>query len=105
MLDALLAIKWVVYSKPCLALTDTVIDYLGRYSQRIALSDRRLLDFDEEGNTVDVRYKDYRDGSRHKVMTLTDPVTVYLIPGDRRTTEENTLPNSPAQSDAILWPE
>lgn len=46
-LNALMATEWVVYSKPCLARTDTVIDYLGRYSHRIALSDRRLLDFDE----------------------------------------------------------
>jgi len=56
--------------KPCLARTDTVIEYLGRYSHRIALSDSRLLDFDEGDDTVDVRYKDYRDGSRNKVMTL-----------------------------------
>jgi hypothetical protein len=63
--------EWVVYAKPCLARTDTVIAYLGRYSHRIALSDRRLLNFDEEDNTVDVRYQDYRDGRRHQVMTLT----------------------------------
>jgi hypothetical protein len=48
-----------------------VIAYLGRYSHRIALSDRRLLNFDEEDHTVDVRYQDYRDGRRHQVMTLT----------------------------------
>ena len=70
-LNALMQPEWVVYSKPCLARTDTVIEYLGRYSHRIALSDRRLLDFDENDDTVDLRYKDYRDGSRHKVMTLT----------------------------------
>jgi hypothetical protein len=70
-LNALMQPEWVVYSKPCLARTDTVIEYLGRYSHRIALSDSRLLAFDEEDDTVDVRYKDYRDGSRNKVMTLT----------------------------------
>ena len=37
---------------------------------RIALSDSRLLDFNEEGDAVDLRYKDDRDASRHKVMTL-----------------------------------
>jgi hypothetical protein len=47
-----------------------VIDYLGRYSHRIALSDSRLLDFDEDDATVQVRYKDYRDDNRRKVMTL-----------------------------------
>jgi hypothetical protein len=70
-LNALMQPEWVVYAKPCLARTDTVIAYLGRYSHRIALSDRRLLNFDEEDHTVDVRYQDYRDGRRHQVMTLT----------------------------------
>uniref|UniRef100_UPI00359414AB IS91 family transposase n=1 Tax=Thiocapsa sp. TaxID=2024551 RepID=UPI00359414AB len=69
-LGALMQSQWVVYSKPCLARTETVIDYLGRYSHRIALSDSRLLDFDEDHATVDVRYKDYRDDNRNTVMTL-----------------------------------
>lgn len=64
-----MATEWVVYAKPCLARTETVVDYLGRYSHRIALSDRRLSDFD--GESVKLRYKDYRDGDRHKLMTLT----------------------------------
>jgi hypothetical protein len=67
-LKALMASEWVVYSKPCLARTETVIDYLGRYSHRIALSDGRLLAFD--GESVRLAYKDYRDGDRQKVMTL-----------------------------------
>jgi hypothetical protein len=68
-LNALMATDWVVYSKPCLARPETVVDYLGRYSHRIALSDRRLLDFD--GQSVELSYQDYRDGDRRKVMTLT----------------------------------
>jgi len=67
-LDALMARDWVVYSKPCLTHTETVVDYLGRYSHRIALSDARLIDFD--GESVALRYKDYRDGDRQKVMML-----------------------------------
>ncbi len=67
-LDALMASEWVVYSKPCLARTDTVIDYLGRYSHRIALSDSRPCAFD--GETVDLSYQDYRDHDRRKVMAL-----------------------------------
>jgi hypothetical protein len=69
-LNALMGTDWVVYSKPALARTDTVIEYLGRYSHRIALSDSRLLDFNEDAAAVDLRYQDYRDGSRRKVMTL-----------------------------------
>lgn len=67
-LNALMQTDWVVYSKPCLTHTQSVVDYLGRYSHRIALSDARLLSFD--GAQVQLLYKDYRDGSRHKVMTL-----------------------------------
>jgi len=68
-LKSLMATDWVVYSKPCLARTETVVDDLGRYSHRIAPSDRRLLDFD--GQSVALSDKDYRDGDRRKVMTLT----------------------------------
>ena len=67
-LATLMATDWVVYSKPCLARTDTVVDYLGRYSHRIALSNRRLVDFD--GASVQLSDKDDRDGDRRKVMTL-----------------------------------
>ena len=67
-LDALMGTDWVVYSKPCLARTETVVDYLGRYSHRIALSDSRLLAF--EDGQVSLCYKDYRDGGQRTVMTL-----------------------------------
>jgi len=66
-LDALMSGDWVVFSKPCLTHTDTVVEYLGRYSHRIALSDSRLSDFD--GTTVTLSYKDYRD-DRRKQMQL-----------------------------------
>jgi len=67
MLDALMATEWVVYSKPCIARTETVVDYLGRYSHRIALSDGRILGLDD--GRVELAYKDYRDG-RNKATTL-----------------------------------
>jgi hypothetical protein len=68
MLDALMGQDWVVYSKPTLAHTDTVVAYLARYSHRIALTEGRLLDFHE--GQVRLRYKDYRDHYRDKVLTL-----------------------------------
>lgn len=73
-LNALMATEWVVYSKPCLARTDTVIDYLGRYSHRIALAESRLSDFD--GESVRLAYQDYRDGDRRKTMT---PAAAELV--------------------------
>ena len=59
--------EWVVYFKPCLIRTETVVDYLGRYSHRIALTNRRILAF-EDGRARLAR-KDHRDG-RHKMMDL-----------------------------------
>jgi hypothetical protein len=67
MLDALMATDWVVYAKRCVTRTETVVDYLGRYTHGIALSESRLLDFD--GETVKLAYTDYRD-NRRKVMDL-----------------------------------
>jgi hypothetical protein len=67
MIDVLMATDSVVYSKPCLTRTETVVDYLGRYSHRIALSDRRILAF--EDGRARLAWKDYRDG-RRKVMDL-----------------------------------
>ena len=64
-----MASDWVVYSKPCLHHTDTVVDYLARYSHRIALSDQRLLGIDDQGQ-VQLSYKDYRDHGRRNVMAL-----------------------------------
>lgn len=68
LLDTLMATDWVVYSKPCLTHTDVVVDYLARYSHRIALTDGRILSLD--GDRVQLDYKDYRDGHRHKVLNL-----------------------------------
>jgi hypothetical protein len=68
LLDALMAQDWVVYGKACLAHTEAVVAYLARYTQRIALSESRLLDFRDGEVALD--YRDYRDAGRHKVMHL-----------------------------------
>ena len=62
--------RWVVYAKPPFAGPKAVLAYLSRYTHRVAISNRRLLAFDDTGVTF--RYKDYRrDGAaRHQVMTL-----------------------------------
>ncbi len=62
--------RWVVYAKPPFAGPAAVLAYLSRYTHRVALSNSRLLRFDEDGVTF--RYKDYRRGGadRQQVMTL-----------------------------------
>lgn len=63
------AAEWVVYAKPPFAGPQQVLDYVGRYTHRIAISNNRLLSIDD-GN-VRFRWKDYRHGNRLGTMTLT----------------------------------
>jgi hypothetical protein len=58
---------WVVYAKPPIDKPEHLIRYLGRYINRIAISNRRIRGIDQGQITFD--YKDYRDG-QSKVMTL-----------------------------------
>ena len=60
----------VVYAKPPFAGPQAVLAYLSRYTHRVAISNRRLIGFDENGVTF--RYKDYRRTvpERQQVMTL-----------------------------------
>jgi Putative transposase/Transposase zinc-binding domain len=60
--------EWVVYARPPFGGPQHVIEYLGRYVHRVALSNRRLLGL--EDGQVRFEYKDYRDGGNSKVMTL-----------------------------------
>ena len=63
--------RWVVYAKPPFAGPETVLAYLSRYTHRVAISNSRLLRFDDAGVTF--RYKNYRcnGADRQQVMTLT----------------------------------
>ena len=62
--------EWVVYSKRPFGGPEAVLAYLSRYTHRVAISNSRLLAYDETG--VAFKYKDYRaDGcARQKVMRL-----------------------------------
>ena len=59
---------WVVYAKPPFAGPESVLRYLGRYTHRIALSNRRILRVEED--QVALRYRDSADENRSKVMEL-----------------------------------
>jgi hypothetical protein len=60
---------WVVYAKRPFGGPEQVLKYLARYTHRVAISNARLLDF--EDGMVRFRYKDYAHGNRKRVMTLT----------------------------------
>ena len=88
--------RWVVYAKPPFAGPEAVLAYLSRYTHRVAISNRRLIAFDEAGVTF--RYKDYRrDGAdRQQVMTLGDRRVHPPLPAPRPAAR---LPPHPP-----LWP-
>ena len=61
-------VEWVVYAKPPFGGPQHVLEYLGRYTHRVAISNNRLIDFVD--GKVSFRWKDYRHESRNKVMCL-----------------------------------
>jgi len=67
-LDDLMQKDWVVYTKAWYQQADTVVNYLSRYSHKIAISDSRIKAI--RGDTVSLRYKDYKHGGRHKTLSL-----------------------------------
>ena len=61
--------EWVVYAKRPLGGPRQVLDYLGRYTHRVAISNNRLLSM--EDGQVAFRWKDYRHHDKPKTMSLT----------------------------------
>src|SRR5579883_440518 len=61
-------IEWVVYSKPPFGRPQQVLEYLGRYTHRVAISNQRLLALQKD--QVSFQWKDYRHPHQPKVLTL-----------------------------------
>jgi hypothetical protein len=59
---------WVVHAKPPFGGPRQVLDYVGRYTHRVAIANHRLLDIDD--GQVRFHWKDSRDGHPQKAMTL-----------------------------------
>lgn len=60
--------QWIVYAKPPFGGPEQVLEYLSRYTHRVAISNRRILSF--SGRTVTFEWRDYRDGNRVKQSTI-----------------------------------
>ena len=78
--------EWVVYAKRPFSGPAAVLSYLSRYTHRVAISNQRLVAFDESGVTF--RWKDYRlkGRTRYKTMTLSAPefmrrFLLHVLPG------------------------
>jgi hypothetical protein len=59
---------WVVYTEPSLGNTRQVVNYLGQYTHRVAITNTRIKNIDSNGVTFS--YKDYNDNANVKLMTL-----------------------------------
>jgi len=59
---------WVVYAKPPFGGPEYVLQYLGRYTHRVAISNHRLLSFAD--GKVTFRWRDSAHNNEQKLMTL-----------------------------------
>ncbi|MGD0857567.1 MAG: IS91 family transposase [Dehalococcoidia bacterium] len=60
--------EWVVYCKPPFKDAACVVEYLGRYTHRVAISNSRILSISD--GKVTFKWRDYKDCSKWKIMTL-----------------------------------
>jgi hypothetical protein len=67
--------RWVVFAKPVVQGSHQVLEYLGRYVHRTALSERALIASDEGTSTLTFGYRDSRD---HRRKTMTLPADEFL---------------------------
>jgi hypothetical protein len=68
--------EWVVYAKPPFAGPQQVLDYVGRYTHRVAIANHRLLDMDD--GHVRFRYTDYRADRSATPQTMTLAATEFI---------------------------
>jgi hypothetical protein len=66
--------NWVVFSQASFAKPDYVIDYLGNYTHKIAISNYRLIKLEDDH--VFFYWKDYKDNGKEKIMHL--PVIEFI---------------------------
>ena len=67
-IDSLFASDWVVYLKESFQGKESVIEYLARYTHRIAISNHRIVSVNDD--IVRFRYRDYADENKEKIMEL-----------------------------------
>jgi Putative transposase/Transposase zinc-binding domain len=68
--------EWVVYAKAPFGGPSHVLDYLGRYTHRVAISNDRLIA--SQNGHVTFRYKDYRSSGQEKLRSMTLPEEEFI---------------------------
>jgi hypothetical protein len=117
LMDELFKKDWVVYAKRPFANTSSVIEYLGRYTHKIAISNHRIKNI--EANTVTFSFKDYRNGAQKNEVTLDGlefirRFSMHILPKQfirirhygilSSTSKKSTLPVIRAQATSLFLP-
>lgn len=68
LINSLYQKEWIVYCKPPFKNANCVVEYLGRYTHRVAISNNRILKL--ENGSVTFKWRDYRDCKKEKLMTV-----------------------------------
>ena len=68
--DVLFSKKWVVFAKKTFSNTYSVVEYLGRYSHKIAISNHRIVKIDNEKDTITFKVKNYKQEGKRELLTL-----------------------------------
>ena len=81
--DSLYKKEWIVYSKPPFGGAEHVLQYLSRYTHRVAISDNRIIKVDND--KVVFKWRDYKDNNKEKIMTLNPQefirrFTMHILP-------------------------
>jgi hypothetical protein len=67
-MDQCYSLNWYSYTKRTFSGPLAVVQYLGRYTHRIAISNNRIVSIDKE--TVTIQVKDYRNNNQKKTVTM-----------------------------------
>jgi hypothetical protein len=62
--------QWVVYAKRPFSGVNSVVEYLGRYTHKVAISNHRIVEINNLTQTVTFNYKDYKANGVKKQLTL-----------------------------------
>jgi len=69
MLNKLYKTKWVTYCKKPFGGPEQVLEYIGRYTHRTAISNNRIVKM--ENGMVYFKWRDYKDANKNKTMNIT----------------------------------
>lgn len=61
---------WIVFAKKPFSGVNSVVEYLGRYTHKVAISNHRIKNINPSDNTISFSYKDYKEKGKTKVLKL-----------------------------------